>query len=660
MQNIKITFLLSVICLFFIFSTDTEGRELQKKKTGTKNSLRTSSIPPNYSHAYQGLRTDMKVMMSNYGTIGRRAWNVGVDPPDDTMGLEYLEPRYEHLFGAGLWVGGLIDTGVVPNTPPYLKAVTAGYEGNEAKQEMYGGPDTLDKIWAVRDNIKPDNWDAYWGANMPFKKVSDEDFYCKYQDYGPTVNVEGHTPMGIEIIQKSYNWTSEDASGILFLDFTIINKSQRKIRDTYLGYFVDADVGPVSDANYAIQNYSGYYPELRLGYIHNPKYRKDPVGCVFVNSPKLASSLNYTFRWFDFTTNNIPDADDAQRYDNLMAWGQVAQNQSFERPSDTRFIFSFGPFDIAAGESLNAVIAMVSGRDIQNMKEHASRAVEIYRLGYKLPFVPPSPKIKSVDLTQNRKVKLSWDHSPVTAWDDSNRIAYNDSTRNPFGSDTTGGYVFEGYRIYRSIDPSDRPLKESFTLLKQVDLLNDPFEFNVGIETTYVDDNLVRGNTYWYSVTSISIPNEFLQVQGGDTFVLQTKPVESSIRENWVKVVLPFSQAERKNEVLVVPNPYRVDDDYTFENGGWEGKTDGWNENKRLIRFIHVPRKCTIKIYSLAGDLVATLYHEDPIAGQIDWNLLSESNRAIASGIYIFSVESDELVDGEKFGTQVGKFVVIR
>ena len=170
----------------------------------------------------------------------------------------------------------------------------------------------------------------------------------------------------------------------------------------------------------------------------------------------------------------------------------------------------------------------------------------------------------------------------------------------------------------------------------------------------------MRGNTYWYSVTSISIPNEFLQVQGGDTFVLQTKPVESSIRENWVKVVLPFSQAERKNEVLVVPNPYRVDDDYTFENGGWEGKTDGWNENKRLIRCIHVPRKRTIKIYSRAGDLVASLYHEDPIAGQSDWNLLSESNSAIASGIYMFSVESDELVDGEKFGTQVGKFVVIR
>ncbi len=37
----------------------------------------------------------------------------------------------------------------------------------------------------------------------------------------------------------------------------------------------------------------------------------------------------------------------------------------------------------------------------------------------------------------------------------------------------------------------------------------------------------------------------------------------------------------------------------------------------------------------------------------MDQNLISESNRAIASGVYLFTVESE-------FGKQVGKFVVIR
>ncbi len=51
--------------------------------------------------------------------------------------------------------------------------------------------------------------------------------------------------------------------------------------------------------------------------------------------------------------------------------------------------------------------------------------------------------------------------------------------------------------------------------------------------------------------------------------------------------------------------------------------------------------------------MIATLYHDDPVRGEMDWNLISESNRAIASGVYIFTVDSD-------LGTQTGKFVVIR
>jgi hypothetical protein len=96
-----------------------------------------------------------------------------------------------------------------------------------------------------------------------------------------------------------------------------------------------------------------------------------------------------------------------------------------------------------------------------------------------------------------------------------------------------------------------------------------------------------------------------------------------------------------------------VDQNYTYESGGWEGRQRSWSEEDRLIRFIHLPPQCTIRIFSLTGDIVTTLYHDDPVRGELDWNLLSESGRAIASGLYVFSVESD-------YGRQVGKFVIIR
>ncbi|MBM4166025.1 MAG: hypothetical protein FJ218_03785 [Ignavibacteria bacterium] len=619
-----------------------------------------TTLAPNYQHAYQGNSAPLRILMSNSSTIGKLAWTqTGSSVPAETLGMEYPNGSgIEHIYGGGLWIAGKIDT-TSAQIGQYVTAVTTGYEGNSALKEMYPGSSTLDKIWIVQEDVKPPDWDSYWGSQLPFKKVSDEDFYCRYRDFNFGLNVANHLPLNVEVVQKSFSWMNDYAGAIVPIDLTIYNKSTRLIKDAYVGYFIDTDIGIPTETGFYNRNFSGYVNNLRLAYAHNPITRgATPIGCVYISSPKVTNNVRFTYEWFDFSSGT-PYNDDASRY-NLMARGTQRGNQSPEisQLSDTRFLFSFGPYDIQPDSSLNIVVAILSGEDLQELKENAARAVEIYRLGYKLPYIPPSPKLTSE--IGFKKISLRWDNSPEKAWDDSNHIAEQDSNRHPSDSShRRGGFVFEGYRIYRSLEPSvSNPPIESFSLLRQVDV-DDQFEFNTGLEYSYEDTNLVRGNTYWYAVTTLAIPNEFLQIQPDsagnlDTFVVSSKAAESSIRENWTRVVLPFDVAKKKNEVMVVPNPYRVDYDYTFENGGWEGRNKDWSEDRRLIRFIHVPKKCTIKIYTLAGDLVETLEHNDPMRGEVDWNLLSRGNRAIASGIYIFSVESDE------FDTQVGKFVIIR
>jgi hypothetical protein len=186
-----------------------------------------------------------------------------------------------------------------------------------------------------------------------------------------------------------------------------------------------------------------------------------------------------------------------------------------------------------------------------------------------------------------------------------------------------------------------------------------------GLQFTYTDSNIVRGRRYWYAVTSYTIPDFVINSYvgpNGETIIdtLFTEPVESFLHENAVQVPIPFAPSQQPGKVKVVPNPYRTDMDYTYEGGGWEGLGRQWNEEKRLVWFIHLPPKCTIRIFTIAGDVVKTIYHDDaerqarglPI-GQEEFLLLSESNRALASGIYVYLVESE-------FGQQIGKFVVIR
>jgi hypothetical protein len=133
-------------------------------------------------------------------------------------------------------------------------------------------------------------------------------------------------------------------------------------------------------------------------------------------------------------------------------------------------------------------------------------------------------------------------------------------------------------------------------------------------------------------------------------------PLEASKLVN-ATLVYPIDDVEtveQENlEVMVYPNPYRVDAEYSadqYEEGGSYGKR---------IRFVNLPPRCTIRIYTLDGDLVKELIHyKDDLALDAtyhEWDLISRNTQAVVSGIYLYSVEDEDTGD-----TQVGKFVIIK
>jgi len=108
-------------------------------------------------------------------------------------------------------------------------------------------------------------------------------------------------------------------------------------------------------------------------------------------------------------------------------------------------------------------------------------------------------------------------------------------------------------------------------------------------------------------------------------------------------------------KVKVVPNPYIV-------FNAWEKSSE-----QRFVRFTHLPSECTIRIYTVAGDIVKVIKHTDtktkPLdqAGTETWDFTNESpgstgtavsGQLVASGVYIYHVES-------KVGEAVGKLAFI-
>ena len=138
-------------------------------------------------------------------------------------------------------------------------------------------------------------------------------------------------------------------------------------------------------------------------------------------------------------------------------------------------------------------------------------------------------------------------------------------------------------------------------------------------------------------------------------------------RDGNMRVFFPGTLSrDNMDDIHVVPNPYIGQSKFD----GRRQKDDKGDKSRRLW-FVNLPEVCTIKIYTLAGDLVDIVKHdgaarEDIISvskaaqygvkanGMASWDILSKNNQIISAGVYLYSVIDE---DGNK---KVGKFVIIK
>ncbi|MCK4427044.1 MAG: hypothetical protein KAW16_01020, partial [candidate division Zixibacteria bacterium] len=212
---------------------------------------------------------------------------------------------------------------------------------------------------------------------------------------------------------------------------------------------------------------------------------------------------------------------------------------------------------------------------------------------------------------------------------------------------------------------------DSIKLVPGASLYLEPHDWNVGFDAIIADSAYRRfvdsespadtADDYWdYKYEIEAFPGEplYFAVTAFDVGNPQTglSSLEGSKHANavWVYAFDEPEVVKKKGlGVIVSPNPYRIDGNYYPEYEKGDGNFD-----KRL-RFLNLPTQCTIRIYTLDGDLVRTLEHNkeegDLNATYHYWDLVSRNTQAVVSGLYLFCVEDKKT--GE---TQVGKFVIIK
>jgi len=180
---------------------------------------------------------------------------------------------------------------------------------------------------------------------------------------------------------------------------------------------------------------------------------------------------------------------------------------------------------------------------------------------------------------------------------------------------------FDGYRIMRSLGYADTVFFEE---VHRTDAADKKAEHH------WADPSVVFGSSYYYYVqagvkVAENDANAYPSTRGktlwsGRMWSTTYNPVDSE------RLYHPDMDSIR-----IVPNPYNLKDPL------WTGYGLDDIDDPRRIMFFNLPKECTIKIFTENLDLVKTIEHtEFPVStGYEKWDMLTENQQAIASGVYI-------------------------
>ncbi|RJP61176.1 MAG: hypothetical protein C4539_20245 [Ignavibacteriales bacterium] len=174
---------------------------------------------------------------------------------------------------------------------------------------------------------------------------------------------------------------------------------------------------------------------------------------------------------------------------------------------------------------------------------------------------------------------------------------------------------------------------------------------------TYSNANPTVAKTTWVitvDTTGQYMVGPIVPPTTGDNFNLKLKiPFDSGDRFRFTTKGQVVNSAKVKSDSedkpYVVPNPYVGAASFEPQRFAVSGR------GERRMEFRNLPRRCSIRIFTINGELVKELNHDGNInKGYLSWDLRTKDNLEIAPGLYIFHVESSEI------DSYIGKFAIIK
>ena len=348
--------------------------------------------------------------VSNIGILGKsyipRISTYNADTESQISSCEYpVGSGIEYLYGAYLWIGGIINNDTI--------ATMAA-----------NGWDDYVEFWPrfyPEGSIKArDSGETGAVANREYIAVYHDTInYCNIESSLPLPpDYHKFLPVSLEIIQTSYSWSHHDFEDFVIIKYSIKNTADWDIHDAWIGFLVDADAGIASSSLSDDDDIAGFLDDENIAYIiDNDGDPRDSTAWSPDSSARAAIGLkilgcnrsikNINFNWmvpdvlwgrgfapqhlsapYQPLTENaffeMPGKYDDEECYFLLShderdFNQLWANIDFSGDSwlpppdnsldiadgaDTRFLLSFGDFELPPEEKIEFYIALVMGDSV--------------------------------------------------------------------------------------------------------------------------------------------------------------------------------------------------------------------------------------------------------------------------------------------------------
>jgi hypothetical protein len=228
------------------------------------------------------------------------------------------------------------------------------------------------------------------------------------------------------------------------------------------------------------------------------------------------------------------------------------------------------------------------------------------------------------------------------------------SKEEAFKGRITGGSLADSVYFYDVI-PTLRSQATWFSRYGAIDCLGTRVDLPLESDQLFwYDCNANNGFTYYYMVTEFDRGyTASSSAQGLNKF--DDCPVAEGTRvscpDRLVAIGVQVDPQNNLNDVYAVPNPFRT--------GGSRLTSENYHNfpaepGEEYVFFVNVPATCTLRVYTVSGDLVWEKSVQNGTGGNIRWDVRNRSSEPVASGVYIYRVVTPS------GGSVYGRLAVIR